>query len=173
VSVPEAHPDQPRLPDPPRDDLWLQGLLDDTWDQHFSDVPQANIVRIEFGKRAKRQLGSIRRDRKDPTITIITLNGLFRDPSIPEFIPKATLVHELTHYAHGFNSPLEQLHKHPHAGGVIRKEYAERGLEHLYVQQQKWLKENWPEIVRRNFGAPQAIRRRKRVQGSVPRPFWF
>src|SRR5579863_2915308 len=111
-----------------RDELWLQQLLDDTWDRYFADVPQDNIVRIEFGKRAKRQLGSIRLDRRDPTVSIITMNGLFRSPEIPEFIVTATLVHELTHYAHGFNSPLARKHAHPHAGGVIRAEYAERGL---------------------------------------------
>ena len=69
-----------------RDDLWLQQLLDDTWDKYFAEVPQDNIVRIVFGKRAKRQLGSIRLDRRDPTVSIITLNGLFRSAEIPEFI---------------------------------------------------------------------------------------
>lgn len=154
-----------------RDDIWLQQLLDETWDRYFSDVPQENIVRIEFGRRAKRQLGSIRRDRKDPSVTIITLNGLFRDDSIPEYIPQSTLVHELIHYAHGFNSPLEQLHKHPHAGGVVRREYAERGLEQMYVDQQKWLKENWPKILEANFGT--SLPKPRNSRRKVPRPFWF
>jgi hypothetical protein len=176
MSMSQVHPDQQSLPEPPRDELWLQKLLDETWDQHFQDVPQANIVRIEFGRRAKRQLGSIRRDRKDLSVTIITMNGLFRDPAIPEFIPKATLVHELTHYAHGFNSPLEQLHKHPHAGGVIRKEYAERGLEHLYVEQQRWLKANWPQILQQHFGSDRPVPRRRSQPNTtrgIPKPFWF
>ncbi len=162
-----------------RDDIWLQELLDNTWDSYFADVPQANTVRIVFGKRAKRQLGSIRRDRKQPEITIITLNGLFKSPDIPAFIPQATLVHELTHYAHGFNSPLEQKHAHPHAGGVIRAEYAERGLLWLYQDQQKWLKANWPAIVAANF-APTLRRARKRpdaiVRANIKRiskPFWM
>lgn len=153
-----------------RDEIWLQQLLDATWDRYFSEVPQANIVRIVFGKRAKRQLGSIRLDPKDPTITIITMNGLFKDPAIPEFVVQSTLVHELIHYAHGFNSPLDQQHKHPHAGGVVRKEYAERGLEHLYLDQQKWLKAHWPEIVRANFTPPKPRRRRR---PGIPKPFWF
>lgn len=155
-----------------RDDIWLQELLDETWDSYFSDVPQENIVRIEFGRRAKRQLGSIRRDRKDPSVTIITLNGLFRDESIPEHIPQSTLVHELIHYAHGFNSPLEQLHKHPHAGGVVRREYAERGLEQMYLDQQKWLKENWPRVLEENFGT-SLPKPRVRARRKVPKPFWF
>lgn len=159
-----------------RDEYWLQQLLDDTWDRYFQDVPQDNIVKIVFGRRAKRQLGSIKHDRTDPSVTIITLNGLFRDPSIPEFIPMSTLVHELIHYAHGFNSPLEQLHQHPHAGGVVRKEYAERGLEQLYLDQQKWLKQNWPPILEQHFGKDAHLRRPRRstrTKRSIPKPFWL
>jgi hypothetical protein len=155
-----------------RDEFWLQQLLDDTWDRHFSDVPQDNIVKIEFGRRARRQLGSIRLDRRDRNITIITMNGLFRDPAIPEMVVFATLVHELTHYAHGFNSPLEQKHRHPHAGGVMRQEYAERGLEDLYLQQRHWLKENWHRILQENF-PPSRPRRRTQRSTSLPKPFWF
>jgi len=164
-------PDESASSQPPRDDIWLQELLDRTWDSYFSDVPQDNIVRIEFGRRAKRQLGSIRLDRNDAHTSIITLNGLFRDPEIPEFIAEATLVHELIHYAHGFNSPRPQQHAHPHAGGVIRQEYAERGLESLYVRQKRWLKANWPRIVAENFKPSR--RRRARGRIVVRRPFWL
>ncbi len=154
-----------------RDELWLQELLDETWDRYFADVPQANTVRIVFGKRARRQLGSIRRDRRDPTVTIVTMNGLFRHPEIPEFVVQSTLVHELTHYAHGFNSPLEQLHAHPHAGGVIRREYAERGLEWLYNDQQRWLKANWPGVLMRHLPRPAPRARRTAVR--IVKPFWL
>jgi hypothetical protein len=157
-----------------RDGLWLQELLDATWDQHFTDVPQVNIVRIEFGKRAKRQLGCIRVDRRDPSATVITMNGLFKDEAIPRFVVQSTLVHELIHYAHGFNSPLEQKHAHPHAGGVVRREYAERGLEQLYVDQQKWLKANWPAILAANFAPPKPRRRTTRARPvGFPKPFWL
>jgi hypothetical protein len=156
-----------------RDELWLHQLLDATWDSYFPEVPQDNIVRIVFGKRAKRQLGSIRLDRRDPSTSIITMNGLFRSPEIPEWIVEATLVHELIHYAHGFNSPLAQKHAHPHAGGVIRAEYAERGLEELYVRQKRWLKANWPAIVAANF-APSRPRRRRRTSAvRIAKPFWM
>ncbi len=152
-----------------RDEYWLQQILDETWDRYFSEVPQNNIVRIQFGRIAKRQLGSIRLDRSDPSVSIITMNGLFRSAEIPEFVVIATLVHELIHYAHGFNSPLEQTHAHPHAGGIIRAEYAERGLEHLYLQQKKWLKTYWPEIVAKHF-RPSRPRRR---QIRPAKPFWL
>jgi hypothetical protein len=156
-----------------RDDIWLQEVMDRTWDTHFNDVPQENDVRIEFGRKAKTRLGSIKLDHKDHSVTVITMNGLFRDPEIPEFVVVSTLVHELIHYAHGFNSPLEQKHRHPHAGGVIRREYAERGVEYLYHDQKKWLKANWPAIVRANFAPSQRRRFRRTRQTIIPKPFWL
>lgn len=157
-----------------RDEAWLQQLLDNVWDQHFSDVPQDNDVRISFGRRAKSRLGSIKVDPSDPKLSIITLNGLFKKPQVPEFVVKATLVHELSHYAHGFNSPIEQKYRHPHAGGVMRREFAERGLEQLYKDQRRWLKESWRGVV--ESGMPKRRAQTKRVAQKttkVPRPFWF
>jgi hypothetical protein len=156
-----------------RDEAWLQDLLDRTWDEHFADVPQNNDVRIEFGRQAKRRLGSIRLDPSDRKTSIITMNGLFRLEEVPEFVVKATLVHELTHYAHGFNSPLEQQQRHPHAGGVMRREFDERGLLELYLEQKRWLKVHWPEFIDQQL--PPAQPRRRAVQSKVklPKPFWF
>jgi hypothetical protein len=158
---------------PERDEFWLQDLLDRTWDEHFADVPQENDVRIIFGRRAKRRLGSISLDPKDHSVSIITMNGLFRLLDVPEFVIKATLVHELTHYAHGFNSPLAQQQTHPHAGGVMRREFDERGLLPLYLEQKRWLKVHWHELLQREF--PPAKPRRRGVQSKVklPKPFWF
>lgn len=156
-----------------RDDRWLQGLLDRTWDTHFADVQQINDVRIEYGRRAKRRLGSIRIDPADHNTSIITMNGLFRSIEIPEFVVEATLVHELTHYAHGFNSPHAQKQAHPHAGGVMRREFEERGLLQLYLEQKRWLKVRWPEVLAREF-APRPSRRRLAPKIiKVPKPFWF
>ena len=157
---------------PVRGQAWLDDLLNLTWADYFSDVPRQNEVRIIFGKRARRQLGSIKFDRNDRETTIITMNGLFRSPEIPEFVVLATLVHEMVHYAHGFSSPLAQQHTHPHAGGVVRAEYAERGLEGLYDRQKQWLKVHWPTIVRENL-APPKRRRARRARISIAKPFWF
>ena len=157
----------------PRDDNWLQELLDNVWDQHFADVPQINDVKIEFGRRAKRRLGSIRLDPTDKKTSIITMNGIFKLDAIPEFIVKATLVHELTHYAHGFNSPLNQQQKHPHAGGVMRKEFEDRGLLELYKDQKKWLKENWAEILLKEFNDTNNRQYKVNSRMKVPKPFWF
>ena len=140
-----------------RDQEWLENLLGDIWYQYFSDVEQSNNVHIRYGRKAKRRLGSISLDRKDGKSSIITINPIYQDLEGPEYVIKATIVHEMTHYAHGFNSPLQQKHKHPHSGGVIRQEFAERGLEDLYIKQRDWLKQEWPKMVEKYFG-PQETR---------------
>lgn len=155
-----------------RDDAWLQGILDKIWDNYFADTPQVNDVRILFGRRSKRRLGSISLDPNDRTISLITLTGVFRREDVPEYVVEATVFHELTHYAHGFNSPLAQAQAHPHAGGVMRREFAERGLLDLYLQQKRWLKEHWAEVLTNEFGAPKR-RTVSRSIRSVPKPFWF
>lgn len=155
-----------------RDETWLQHLLDTIWDNFFADVPQENDVKIVFGRRAKRRLGSISLDPKDRRISVITINALFKNPEIPQFVVEATIVHELTHYAHGFNSPLDRAQKHPHSGGVMKREFAERGLLELFLQQRRWLKLHWTEIVLREF-ANTTRKSAGRGKVKVPKPFWF
>jgi hypothetical protein len=155
-----------------RDEAWLQMILDKIWDNFFPEVTQENDVRIVFGRRSKRRLGSISLDPKDRKTSIITMNALFKREDIPEFVVEATIFHELTHYAHGFNSPLEQAQTYPHAGGVMRREFAERGLLDLYQQQKRWLKDNWSGILEQEF-APRRRRANNAVKMKVPKPFWF
>jgi hypothetical protein len=156
-----------------RDENWLQHMLDKIWDNYFMDVSQENDVRIVFGRRAKRRLGSIGLDRVDRKTSIITINSIFKRPDIPEYVVEATVFHELTHYAHGFNSPLNQAQSHPHAGGVMRREFAERGLLELYLQQKKWLKEYWPRIVEQEFSARRHSFQAQPSALKPPKPFWF
>lgn len=156
-----------------RDDAWLHQLLDDTWDTYFSDVPQDNIVRIRFGRRAKTRLGSIALDRHEPDVSLITMNGHFRDTTIPEYVVQATLVHELTHYAHGFNSPHQQAQVHPHAGGVMKREFEERGALDLYKRQKKWLKDNWRNYILQNIQSKPTKMTVVRKTTKIPNPFWF
>ena len=155
-----------------RDASWLHQLLDEIWDQYFADVPQLNDVKIVYGRRAKRRLGSIGLDPADRKTSVITMNGIFRNVAIPEYVVKATIVHELTHYAHGFNSPIEQSRRHPHAGGVMRREFAERGLLELFLQQKRWLKAHWQTIIEAEF--PPA-KRKTRLTATIKatKPFWF
>ena len=152
-----------------RDDSWLHSRLDFIWDSYFADVEQNNIVRIVWGRKAKTRLGSIRLDPTDPTVTIITINRLYQDEFVPEFVIDATIVHELSHYAHGFNSPHAQSKPHPHAGGVMAREFAERGLTDMYQAQKRWLKANWGPFVAQHFG-PSRPRRRK---ATIPTLKWF
>jgi hypothetical protein len=133
-----------------RDQEWLENLFAEIWYRYFSDVPQANDVMIIWARRAKRRLGSIELDRRDRHSTIIKVNRLFQDLDVPEFVITATIVHEMTHYAHGFGSPLDQKQRHPHSGGVIRREFAERGLVDLYLKQKRWLKANWPLVLEKH-----------------------
>ena len=156
-----------------RDEAWLQELLDKTWDTYFADVRQDNDVRIEFGRRAKRRLGSIRLDPVDRQTSIITMNGLFRLPDVPEAVILATLVHELTHYAQGFNSPLERAQRHPHAGGVMRREFAERGLLDLYLEQKRWLKQYWSILLEREMKPKPRQPKSPPKSIKVPKPFWL
>jgi hypothetical protein len=156
-----------------RDEIWLQEVLDKIWDHYFSDVPQDNDVRIVFGRRTRRRLGSISLDSRDRKTSIITMNGIFKNPEVPEFVIEATIVHELTHYAHGFNSPLEQAQTHPHAGGVMRREFAERGLLELYQVQKRWLKENWPAVLEKEFGLNTRRKVSRAANIKIPKPFWF
>ena len=156
-----------------RDEAWLQGILDKIWDNYFADVPQTNDVRIVLGRRTKRRLGSISLDPADRRTTIITINGLFRREDIPEYVVEGTIFHELAHYAHGFNSPLKQAQTHPHAGGVMRREFAERGLLELYLQQKRWLKEHWTHILETEFQPSVRRRSSNARRRSVAKPFWF
>lgn len=132
----------------------LQLLLDGFLAEEFSDMERSNEIVIAFGRRAKRRLGSIRMTRGGE-VSQITINGIFKDENIPEQIIRAVLAHELCHYAHGFCSPLKQKYKHPHQGGVIRREMKKRGLDLLYQFEKTWTKKRWPQILMREF--PQQI----------------
>lgn len=149
-----------------RDEAWLFSKLDEVWDNYFSDVPQENDVRIVWGRRARTRLGSIKagekRTGKHPE-TIITINSLFKDQKIPEFVVVGTIAHELAHYAHGFHSPLAQKHATPHAGGVIHQELRERNLGSLEKKQKRWLKENWRNYISEKLPPSKSRVRRRRV----------
>ena len=153
-----------------RDDSWLFQKLDDLWDHHFLDIPQHNDVLIKFGRKARQRLGSIKQETKTVRDlldknrkTIITINGLFRDENVPEYVVLSTIAHEMCHYTHGFSSPLEKKFSHPHHGGVVTKEMKERGFEIISKKQKKWLKDEWPKIVKENFKPAKRRRRRRRV----------
>lgn len=141
-----------------RDNDWLEAKLDYLIRKHFSDVDFRNPVFIHFGRCARTRLGSIKKVYPKSTIarlkgefsSVITMNGHFRDESIPEYNIDAVIAHELCHYAHGFSSPLPQMTTHPHRGGIVDKEMVKRGFDKELKLQKKWFKENWINFLKKN-----------------------
>ena len=84
----------------------------------------------------------------DKSITIITITRYFINEVVPEYVIRATIAHELCHYTHGFNSPLERRFDKPHQGRIIEKELEKRELLEEYETSQKWLKDYWLDIIR-------------------------
>lgn len=140
-----------------RDQAFLQQELDALLAGPFEDLILENELVIRWGRKAKRRFGSIKMS-PDKRQSLITINGLFKEEWLPVEIIRATIAHELCHYAHGFSSPLPRLYRHPHQGGVVTKELKKRGLGALHAFERSWTKENWPKVVQFHF--PQRVRRR-------------
>ncbi len=149
-----------------RNEKFLENLLYELWENHFCDIPRKNLVLIKYGRYSRRQLGSIKLAREgtrikgllnkkkedydvqdDKSITVITITRHFENENIPEFVVRATVAHELCHYAHGFSSPLQKRFKNPHQGHIIDKELANRGLLDEQRKADLWLKDNWIDII--------------------------
>ncbi len=134
-----------------RDHNWLKERLQMIWQKYFPDVQIVNNIFVKFGRPATTRLGSIKYGRiKTNPNTIITINGHFKNPEIPEFVIDGVLAHELTHYAHGFCSPHQQAFRHPHRNGVVKNEMISRGLQNLLKLEKKWVKENWVKFLKEN-----------------------
>lgn len=134
-----------------RDNQWLRERLKYLWQRYFSDIPITNQLIIKFGQSAKTRLGSIKPGRKyRKEHSIITINGHFQNPEIPEFVVDAVIAHEFMHYAHGFASPHQQAFRHPHKGGVVNWDMKERGLEEILAAEKRWLKINWANYLKKN-----------------------
>jgi len=143
-----------------RNHEYLQSRLDSIITNFFPEIDNSRIT-IIFGRRARTRLGSIKQP-KSLESSVVTINGIFADESIPTEIIDATIAHELCHYIHGFSSSLPQLLSHPHRGGVVNTEIRNRGLGHILDFQTRWLKTSWPSIVKSHF--PNIVRRRRRIR---------
>ncbi len=149
-----------------RDNNYLENLLYELWENHFCDIPRKNLVLIKFGKYSKRQLGCISLAREgskikslmkkkvdeymvqdNKSISIVTITRYFKNEIVPEYVVKATIAHELCHYAHGFSSPLEKQFQKPHQGNVINKELKKRGLLEEQKRADLWLKDHWLAVI--------------------------
>lgn len=136
-----------------RTNQWLAERLHTLHEAHFADVPIGNTLYVRFGRATRSRLGSIiakPSSQHTKPVTYITVNNLFRDETVPEYVIDAVLAHEFAHYTHGFHSPLEQRYKHPHRGGVVDKEIRARGAGELLDQQGRWLKTEYRDFLRRN-----------------------
>ena len=139
-----------------RNNAWLENRLDKVWKTYFSDVEKINEVKIKFGRSASTRLGSIRRKTERGSIanlhknhdSQILITGYFKDESVPEFMIDLVIAHELCHYTHGFSSPHPQKTDHPHRGNIVDKELIKRGLGDQLLAQKKWLKNDWPTVVK-------------------------
>jgi len=133
-----------------RDDKWLLSRLDYIWGKYFSDILQTNKVFIKFGRFARFRLGSIKLERKTKA-SYITITSMFKNQSIPQEVIDHTIGHELVHYAHGFSSSSPKLHRYPHAGGVVKREMSQRGMDYLYQAYRDWIKD-YRSSLKRKYG---------------------
>ena len=136
-----------------RDNKWLASRLAEIQSKFFSDVPISNIIFVRFGRSSKTRFGSIiakpLKGHKKP-VTYITINALFKEEEVPDYVIEATLAHEFVHYTHGFHSPLRRLYKYPHQGGIVDKELRKRGIGEILDQQTKWTKDFYRPFLRKH-----------------------
>lgn len=129
----------------PRNLEWLEIRLTELWETYFHDVYRESNLIIRFGPRTASRLGSIKRRQGQ---TIITVTGHFRHREIPDYVIDETITHELTHYTHGFESPLPRLYHYPHEGSIVRQELRRRGLGSIHLAARRWLKTHWRTYLR-------------------------
>jgi len=116
--------------------------LDRIWQVYFSDIPRINSVDIAYCYPWKRRLGLIRLSL-DSTKSFIGINALLQLWEVPEYVLLTTIAHELTHYAHGFGSPLPRIFEHPHANNIVQRELIRRGLGALANKCDDWIDKQW------------------------------
>ncbi len=129
-----------------RDDLWLNKRMLEIWQLRFMDVPMLNQVKIRFKGKWKTKFGHIRMKNG---ITEIVINSLFKNEEVPQYIVDLTIAHELVHYSHGFQSPLEKRYNYPHQGGIVRKELKKRGFKDMLQLEKKIFRKEWPEMFKK------------------------
>jgi hypothetical protein len=120
----------------------LTYYLDAIWHEYFSDIPRLNAVDIAYCQPWKRRLGLIRLSL-DGTRSFIGINALLQLQEVPECVLAITIAHELTHYAHGFGSPLPRVFEHPHANNIVERELVRRGLGELASKCDDWIDKQW------------------------------
>jgi len=133
-----------------RDDSFLAGRLNQIWSMLFPEVERKNNIIIKFKGKWKNKFGHIKLLRNKSTE--IAINSHFKSQEIPEYIIDLTIAHELVHYMHGFNSPLEKRFKHPHKGNIVNRELISRGFGSMLKKEKEFVKSFWPGFIEKNRG---------------------
>ena len=116
--------------------------------ENFSDRGITNFLVVKWGtKKSKRVLGHIKALNTSEYGSIIEINPLLKNLNVPEYVLDYILMHELTHYFQGFGSNHERKHRHPHKGGIVEKELERHGWKEITEKSEKWIKENWKEVI--------------------------
>ena len=140
-----------------RDNKWLEEQLQYLLKKYFSNVKVTNPIEIKFGREAKYRFGSIKLEAprgirslkslrmlrlpKEPKKSLVTITSMFAGEDVPVGVVRYTIAHELCHYAHGFSSMNKRMFRHPHHGGIVNRELAQRGAADLIRSFKLWLKD--------------------------------
>lgn len=138
-----------------RDNKWLAARLGALHAEYFSDIQVENTILVRFGRATRNRFGSIIAKPVDGhrlPVTFISINALFKDEEVPQYVIDATLLHEFVHYAHGFHSPLKQKYRYPHKGGIVNREIRERGAGEFLKLQNIWVKQHYRTFLRAKLG---------------------
>jgi hypothetical protein len=145
----------------------LSSCLNWIWEQYFSDIPRSNEIAIAYRYPWKNRLGLIRLS-PDSRHTYIGINTLLQVPSVPDVVLLITIAHELTHYAHGFGSPLPRKYAFPHANRVVEKELVQRNLGACLKACETWLDHCWYSFYEQQRSSGIAGPKRAfRAKGSI------
>lgn len=118
--------------------------------ENFPERGVTNLLIVKWGsKKSKRVLGHIKSVQSTDFGSIIEINPMLKDLSVPEYVLDYVLMHELTHYFQGFGSNHERKHKHPHRGGIVEKELARHGWDEITEKSENWIKCNWKNVLQK------------------------
>jgi hypothetical protein len=118
--------------------------------ENFSERGVTNLLVVRWARvKSKRVLGHIKPLRDTQFGSIIEINPALKSLDVPEYVLDYVLMHELTHYFQGFGSNHARKQKHPHKGRVVEKELARHGWEEITEKSEKWIKENWKNLILR------------------------
>ena len=150
------------MPSKPDYDNYLAKRTASLIRENFAERGVTNLLVVKTGNRWKRTLGHIKTLENNEYGSAIEINPLLFDLDVPEYVLDYVIMHELTHYFQGFASNHEKKHKHPHKGKIVEKELERLGWKEIQEKSDKWIKEKWTEILKKNGVNTTIIRRRTR-----------